>query len=200
MLLMTRFYSPMMQMADPLTALIHAVQVMNLLKTLILKTLRDREESSTTVWLLSSCEDSPSSKGASHLKNSYRLASNNEKSLDSCVPEEPDPGPGNLLRSDTLDRLESESEEKFWSFKSKNGTEEDYDSTSGRRSPVTCTKGNSENGFEAEGGILNRLSFTKGVIRRLCRHPVFRLSKPVKKSGTLGINVNTRGGGGEACA
>jgi hypothetical protein len=32
------------QMADPLTALMHAVQVMNFLKTLILRTLRDREE------------------------------------------------------------------------------------------------------------------------------------------------------------
>ncbi|KAK1278919.1 hypothetical protein QJS04_geneDACA003318 [Acorus gramineus] len=32
------------QMADPLTALMHAVQVMNLLKTLILKTIREREE------------------------------------------------------------------------------------------------------------------------------------------------------------
>lgn len=31
-------------MADPLTALMHAVQVMNLLKTLILRTLKDREE------------------------------------------------------------------------------------------------------------------------------------------------------------
>lgn len=34
----------LMQMSDPLTALMHAVQVMNLLKTLITKTLREREE------------------------------------------------------------------------------------------------------------------------------------------------------------
>uniref|UniRef100_A0A166HDS4 Uncharacterized protein n=1 Tax=Daucus carota subsp. sativus TaxID=79200 RepID=A0A166HDS4_DAUCS len=34
----------MTQMSDPLTALMHAVQVMNLLKTLILKALREREE------------------------------------------------------------------------------------------------------------------------------------------------------------
>lgn len=32
------------QMSDPLTALMHAVQVMNLLKTLIIKTLRDRDD------------------------------------------------------------------------------------------------------------------------------------------------------------
>lgn len=35
-------------MSDPLTALMHAVQVMNLLKTLITKTLREREETETT--------------------------------------------------------------------------------------------------------------------------------------------------------
>ncbi|CAJ2632121.1 rac GTPase activating protein [Trifolium pratense] len=42
------FAPNMTQMSDPLTALMHAVQVMNLLKTLILKTLRDREESATS--------------------------------------------------------------------------------------------------------------------------------------------------------
>ncbi|ESW16568.1 hypothetical protein PHAVU_007G167100 [Phaseolus vulgaris] len=41
------FAPNMTQMSDPLTALMHAVQVMNLLKTLIMKTLRDREESAT---------------------------------------------------------------------------------------------------------------------------------------------------------
>ncbi|RVW55007.1 Rho GTPase-activating protein 2 [Vitis vinifera] len=39
------FAPNMTQMSDPLTALMHAVQVMNLLKTLITKTLREREES-----------------------------------------------------------------------------------------------------------------------------------------------------------
>jgi hypothetical protein len=34
-----------MQMADPLTALMYAVQVMNFLKTLILRTLRERKDS-----------------------------------------------------------------------------------------------------------------------------------------------------------
>lgn len=38
------FAPNMTQMSDPLTALMHAVQVMNLLKTLIIKTLREREE------------------------------------------------------------------------------------------------------------------------------------------------------------
>ncbi|PWA81820.1 rho GTPase activating protein with PAK-box/P21-Rho-binding domain-containing protein [Artemisia annua] len=42
------FAPNMTQMSDPLTALMHAVQVMNLLKTLITKTLRDREDAATT--------------------------------------------------------------------------------------------------------------------------------------------------------
>ncbi|XP_045827163.1 rho GTPase-activating protein 2-like isoform X3 [Trifolium pratense] len=41
------FAPNMTQMSDPLTALMHAVQVMNLLKTLITKTLREREETAT---------------------------------------------------------------------------------------------------------------------------------------------------------
>ncbi|XP_010914388.1 rho GTPase-activating protein 2 [Elaeis guineensis] len=41
------FAPNMTQMSDPLTALMHAVQVMNFLKTLILKTLREREEAAT---------------------------------------------------------------------------------------------------------------------------------------------------------
>lgn len=35
-------------MSDPLTALMHAVQVMNFLKTLILRTLRERDDAATT--------------------------------------------------------------------------------------------------------------------------------------------------------
>ncbi|KAJ9171894.1 hypothetical protein P3X46_015196 [Hevea brasiliensis] len=41
------FAPNMTQMSDPLTALMHAVQVMNLLKTLITKTQREREETET---------------------------------------------------------------------------------------------------------------------------------------------------------
>ncbi|XP_038680800.1 rho GTPase-activating protein 2 isoform X2 [Tripterygium wilfordii] len=41
------FAPNMTQMSDPLTALMHAVQVMNLLKTLIMKVLREREETET---------------------------------------------------------------------------------------------------------------------------------------------------------
>lgn len=52
----------MMQMADPLTALIHAVQVMNFLKTLIIKALQEREESASRISLLSSTTHSSNHK------------------------------------------------------------------------------------------------------------------------------------------
>jgi len=41
------FAPNMTQMSDPLTALMHAVQVMNFLKTLILRTLRERDDAAT---------------------------------------------------------------------------------------------------------------------------------------------------------
>lgn len=159
------FAPNMTQMADPLTALIHAVQVMNLLKTLIMKAIREREESV------------PHDKIESHSSNSNRL--------ETCAPEEL--GTVNFVRTATLNRLESDSGENFWSFQKQSDGEEDYESISGGSTPVICKTGDSENGYdngEVEG-ILDRLSLRKGV-RKLCKHPVFQLSKPVKKSEGLG--------------
>ncbi|XP_078440155.1 rho GTPase activating protein with PAK-box/P21-Rho-binding domain-containing protein [Wolffia australiana] len=51
------FAPNMTQMSDPLTALMHAVQVMNLLKTLILRALREREEAEYTSYTRSDCSD-----------------------------------------------------------------------------------------------------------------------------------------------
>lgn len=190
-----------MQMADPLTALIHAVQVMNFLKTLILKTLREREELATKARLLSTCSDSPSEKAEPHYPNSNSGASC-EQTLDGC--SRMDPAAGILLRTTTLDRLESDSEEKFWSFQKKSDGEDEYESVSGGSTPAMYRMGALEKGCKAgynngEGeGILERLNLRKGV-RKLCSHPVFQLSKSVKKSADIGI-VNTRSGDGEACA
>ncbi|RWW08701.1 hypothetical protein GW17_00027838 [Ensete ventricosum] len=56
-------------MADPLTALIHAVQVMNFLKTLIIKTLREREVAAFAARRLDACSESPSDKDEAKLTN-----------------------------------------------------------------------------------------------------------------------------------
>lgn len=52
------FAPNMTQMSDPLTALMHAVQVMNLLKTLILKTIREREETAASEYSSTSSHSS----------------------------------------------------------------------------------------------------------------------------------------------
>ncbi|XP_074269106.1 rho GTPase-activating protein 1-like [Silene latifolia] len=57
------FAPNMTHMADPLTALMHAVQVMNLLKTLIEKTLREREDSIIDSVLDSFSRESPGENG-----------------------------------------------------------------------------------------------------------------------------------------
>lgn len=173
-----------MQMADPLTALIHAVQVMNFLKTLIMKTLQEREESAAKSRLLSSCTDSPSSKDDPHSSNS-NMGISCERTQDCCISEEPTMS--DFLKTDALDRLESDAEEKFWSFQQRSEAEEDYQSVSGSSSPSVAEVGSLKNRCTGEyeneevEGILDRLSLRKGV-RKLCRHPIFHLSKPVKKT------------------
>ncbi|THU67201.1 hypothetical protein C4D60_Mb05t22150 [Musa balbisiana] len=73
------FAPNMTQMADPLTELIHAVQVMNFLKTLIIKTLREREEASFAAIAFSSYSESPSDKDEAKLSKpseKYALCTN----------------------------------------------------------------------------------------------------------------------------
>lgn len=151
------FAPNMTQMADPLTALIHAVQVMNFLKTLVIKTLRGREET-------------------------Y--------------------GEFEVMSSPPANRIGNEKEEKFLSFPRKSGSVVGCEFICGERSPshkLAVGSNNHESKQEGEEvlvveGILERLSLRKGV-RRLCRHPVFQLSKSTKKNRST-IVV----GGGEALA
>ncbi|KAI3498183.1 hypothetical protein L1887_33952 [Cichorium endivia] len=158
------FAPNMTQMADPLTALIHAVQIMNFLKTLIMKTLDEREEPSTRFERVSSCVDFP--------------PPNNK--VDSTYP----------LRGATLERLGSENEEQFWSFPRKSGSVVEYDYMSGNDKE---SKHEQEREVVIEG-ILERLRLKKGV-RKLCRYPVFQMSKPSKKTGTMVVDGRD---GGEA--
>ena len=180
-----RAYHYLLQMADPLTALIHAVQVMNFLKTLILKTLREREESAAKDRLLRSCSDSPT--GITEPSATINNGVSCEQAPDACVSKEL--ATAKFLRAATLSRLECGSEEKLWNFWKSDG-EEELESISGNSRPNVCELGTIEHECRGRYDNKDRLSLR----RRLCRHPVFQLSKSAKKTRNLGI-VNTRGGG-----
>ncbi|XP_044493205.1 rho GTPase-activating protein 3 [Mangifera indica] len=179
------FAPNMTQMADPLTALIHAVQVMNFLKTLILKTIREREESAGKSRLLSSRSDSSSNMNDSHSSNISKRNSF-DVTKDSSASE--GPAIDKFMRATTLGRLEYETE-NFWRFEKKSDGEEEFESVSGSSTPVMCETGALANGYDNG----DWLSLRKGV-RRLCKHPVFQLGKPTKTTINLGI-VNTTEGG-----
>ncbi|CAM8981544.1 hypothetical protein QQ045_029371 [Rhodiola kirilowii] len=180
------FAPNMTQMADPLTALIHAVQVMNFLKTLIEKTLRGREEASAAAVLLSPCS------------NSF---TNTEETHQTCT--QPSDPARNFLLSATLDKLESHSEEKFWSFK-ENDKIDEVTSTSDPFAPKgenadNKRRGDRLNNSEGES-ILDRLSFGRGV-KKLCCHRVFQLSRTLRRGGAGAEIVNGgRSGREESCA
>ncbi|MBA0652772.1 hypothetical protein Goklo_020000 [Gossypium klotzschianum] len=179
------FAPNMTQMADPLTALIHAVQVMNFLKTLILKTLSEREESASKDRLLPSYSPTTHSATADGgISNEQVLGSSPSKEASAAK----------LLRAATLSRLECDPEEKLWSSWSGDG-EEEFESISGNSTPNASEMATVEHERGGGGGHDSKewQSLRKGV-RQLCRHPVFQLSKSSKKSRNLGI-VNTRGGG-----
>ncbi|XP_027116512.1 rho GTPase-activating protein 2 [Coffea arabica] len=98
------FAPNMTQMSDPLTALMHAVQVMNLLKTLIMKTLREREETVTE-----GC--SPMSSHSSDRPSGEEFESQQEDMETSCEstgPASDDDEPANYSHSsDEKDEIES---------------------------------------------------------------------------------------------
>lgn len=125
-------------MADPLTALIHAVQVMNFLKTLILMNLKERENADAKARWIEKHTSDPSEEWES--QHSEILGS-----------EKPNNNP-KFLRVATLCRLEADNEEEFWNIEKRN----DH---------VDLSTGNDN----------------IGTVQRLCKHPLFQLSKSTKK-------------------
>ncbi|MBA0826569.1 hypothetical protein Goarm_011400 [Gossypium armourianum] len=107
------FAPNMTQMADPLTALIHAVQVMNFLKTLILKTLREREELAAKGRSLPSYSDSPTAITAIRTET-INSGVPHDEALDGSALKEPHTA--KFFRSATLSRLECSAYDKLWSF------------------------------------------------------------------------------------
>ncbi|CAL9038100.1 unnamed protein product [Musa banksii] len=182
------FAPNMTQMADPLTALIHAVQVMNFLKTLIIKTLREREVAAFAARGLHSCSESPSDKDQAKSTNPserYTLHTSektpNLYALDKVAI-------GKFLFSS--EQSLGKDKESFNSEK-KGETDEEREFISSKISPLSCDLDAVED-KEVEGAM-DRSGFRKGM-RKLCGHPVFQLSSFTKKTAELNI-VNSRGEG-----
>lgn len=186
------FAPNMTQMADPLTALIHAVQVMNFLKTLIVRTLQLRENSAAKTSELSSGSDSSNTATNIPHKSISIGELIFEKQQHTITSTDDQRHSKKFLRSGTLDRLEFSPEKKHRKSQKKSNDElkSIYGSISGDGSPVTSVAAESLDEDRDGEGILERLNLRKGV-KKLCRHPVFQLSKPTKKTAELEI-VNSR--------
>lgn len=185
------------QMADPLTALIHAVQVMNFLKTLIIKTLREREEAVSVTRDLDCCDESPNDKDGSKLsehRKSYSLRKTEEETLDLYDSDEVDIGKFLSSAEHSIGRDEG----RLCGSENKNEIKE-QECISSKISSVICDLGATENGRLVDGDVeslTNRLSLRRVGI--LCRHPVFQFSRSTKKSEELS-NVGSNEGR-EVCA
>lgn len=156
--MLNRFFLFLFQMADPLTALIHAVQVMNFLRTLILKTIREREEAISASGAHQSCSESPSDRDEPNTNTSKPI----------YIEKNPD---FPLIDQAAFDQLIlSAGPISNCEF---NGDRECIASENVLANSTT------------DDGLMDRFSFRKGV-SKLCRHPVFQLSRSMKNAGEIG--------------
>lgn len=173
------FAPNMTQMADPLTALIHAVQVMNFLKTLIVKTLQLREESAEEASVLSSCSDFSNTASSNEHKSisigELIFDKRRNKTTSACSDQARNK---KLQRSVTLDRPEFSPEKKH-----KISQKQDNGGKTYGCPVMSVAAGSGDEDKEVERK-LERLNFRKGV-KKLCRHPVFQLSKTAKKTDEI---------------
>ncbi|KAF2567793.1 hypothetical protein F2Q70_00028921 [Brassica cretica] len=148
------FAPNMTQMADPLTALIHAVQVMNFLKTLILTNLKEREDAYAKSRGINKQTSDPSEEWGSHdseiLGNNIK-PSNNPK----------------FLRVSTLCRLEADNEEEFWNIEKRHDHKDTAETvgtvqrlsklSKSTKKPLESNKDEGRRGREAWGSRLSSL-------------------------------------------
>lgn len=182
--MMLYFFISLKQMDDPLTALIHAVKVMNFLKILIVNRLREREQASVSLGLICSefwvDKEEPEKSMAKRARICLETVSE-----DDCCECEGDNDAGGEEEEEEVELSSSIS------------------STSSHVIAARPTKwrrggGRNEIGRHMACGIGKRngnASWLRRGVWKLCRHPVFQLSRASKRSATLSI-VSHRGRGG----
>ena len=163
----------------------HAVQVMNFLRTLIIKTLNERKETAAAPETLQSCSDSPNDQDApqmpAHLEKQFICSSKESVDypmIDKAISEQ-------LLSEAAEQALHHNSENDFEGQEKKRGMEHNkcyigvppLDNDSNNR----VSSSGKEFGNRNAEGLFERFSFRKGV-ERLCRHPVFQLNRSLRKA------------------
>ncbi|KAL3718330.1 hypothetical protein ACJRO7_003460 [Eucalyptus globulus] len=175
------FAPNMTQMADPLTALMYAVQVMNFLKMLILRTLQEREDFSVEPARASSLEPFDESGHQSPSQPCLGdTAQDNEESEQVFAAEEPDTDgssksdekasttEGELCRHEEVMQLgifNCETEAKMFG---------------------TIKTGIQEDGKKASFGQSSEMDFEKGLSIMDLHQPAFQVTMPVEKSRVIG--------------
>lgn len=175
-------------MADPLTALIHAVQVLNFLRTLILKTLRNRKEASFMAREHNLCSESPSDKdeAKSFTTSETPTLSTCEITMDGYDIDRVGIGKFLLDASQSL----GTSEDSFGSSEKKSENAEQFEFISAKISHVEPeldgTKEQCKCRFVSGDveRVMGRFRFRKGV-KKNRRKPVFQLGKSTKRSAEL---------------
>ncbi|XP_020170724.1 rho GTPase-activating protein 5 [Aegilops tauschii subsp. strangulata] len=182
------FAPNMTQMADPLTALMHAVQVMNFLRTLIVRTVREREEAAAASMTLQSCSDSPNDQDEpqtpEHLEKPFACPIQervDHPMIDKAISEQLLSEAQQVLHNSKNDFEEQEKKCDMDHNKCHSGVPPRHNDPNSR-----VNSSGKEFGSRNAEGLFDRFSFRKGV-ERLCRHPVFQLSRSMRKAPDVAV-------------
>ncbi|KAK1288865.1 hypothetical protein QJS10_CPB19g00409 [Acorus calamus] len=173
------FAPNMTQMADPLTALMYAVQVMNFLKTLIIRTLKERQDSAAET----GASSHPESDENDHQKPSQStLEAPREEEVDQVFAAEEPVLDGPSDRSE--DVLKTESEEPLHADPTTNEAE----------TVVEGTKTGTQSNPRKKAGQFSGSNHRKGSRKLKNRQSSVRLALPAEKSKGISImsRINSR--------